>query len=61
MSAPATFNQRRALFNMYTALGWDRTPIRKMSKFEASRAMKDALEEIEDRGFPKPETEEDNE
>jgi hypothetical protein len=43
---PATFNQRRALFNMHRALGWDLRGIRDMSFEEASAAIDKAKEAI---------------
>ena len=52
----ATFNQRRALHNMYTALKKpmsETAKIRTMSAVQASTAIRAAKREIEERGFPK--------
>jgi hypothetical protein len=57
----ATFNQRRALFNMYSALkkpNSEIAKIRKMQFHEASEAIFNAKKEIELKGFPVPEEEE---
>jgi hypothetical protein len=47
----ATFNQRRALFNMRRALKWDLVGIRDMTFEEASEAIKECKEEFIRRGF----------
>jgi ABC-type tungstate transport system permease subunit len=47
----ATFNQRRALFNMHTYLGWDCKGIRDMTFEEASAAIDKAKAEFVKRGF----------
>jgi hypothetical protein len=49
----ATFNQRRALFNMRTALGQDVRGIRNMTFEQASAAIDEAQKEIDTNGFPK--------
>jgi hypothetical protein len=43
----ATFKQRSALFNMYSALKWDLKSIRRMSKQEASVAIDNAKAAME--------------
>lgn len=54
----STFNQRRALHNMHTALGWDVRGIRDMTFDQASAAIKKAQEEIDKNGFPNKNQEE---
>ena len=49
----ATFEQRRAVFNMYSALGWDVRGVHSMTKEEASAAIEKAQKEIDTKGFPK--------
>jgi len=49
---PATFNQRKALFNMLQALNKDVRCVRDLSKFEASRLIDELKKEIEETGFP---------
>jgi hypothetical protein len=48
----STFNQRKALFNMYSALGWDLKGIREMTKEQASAAIQEAQKYIDEHGFP---------
>jgi hypothetical protein len=55
----ATFNQRRALHNMYTALEKDVRPIRAMTKEQASAAISEAQKEIDERGFPRDDSQDD--
>ena len=40
----ATFAQRRAVFNMFTALGWDVRGVHSMTKEQASEAIEKARE-----------------
>jgi hypothetical protein len=47
----ATFNQRRALFNMHSALGWTVKGIRDMSFEQASAAIDKAKKAIQEKGF----------
>lgn len=54
----ATFNQRRALFNMRSALGQDVRGIRNMTFEEASAAIEKAQKEIDEQGFPEKAREE---
>lgn len=49
---PATFKQRKALHNMYTALGWSTKGIRDMTIAEASEAIGKAKAHIDEHGFP---------
>ena len=51
----ATFNQRKALHNMYTALGRSTTGIRDMTFEEASTAIDETQKYIKENGFPKDE------
>lgn len=53
MSEPATFSQRKALFNMHTALGWPVKGIRDMTKEEASKAIDKAKQHINKHGWPR--------
>jgi hypothetical protein len=50
----ATFKQRKALFNIYSALHWDYKlkTIRTMTVDEASTAIADAQKYIDEHGFP---------
>lgn len=49
----STFNQRRALFKMYDALGWCKQGIRDMTVKEASEAIDRAKNYINKNGFPR--------
>ena len=55
----ATFAQRRAVFNMFTALGWDVRGVHSMTKEQASEAIEKAQKEIDSKGFPKRSDEEE--
>ena len=55
----ATFEQRRAVFNMYSALGWDVRGVHSMTKEQASEAIEKAQKEIDSKGFPKRSDEEE--
>jgi hypothetical protein len=48
----ATFNQRKALFNMLQALKRDVRCVHNLSKFEASRLLDELKKEIDENGFP---------
>jgi hypothetical protein len=54
----ATFNQRRALHNMHTALEWDLHGIRGMTFEQASEAIDKAKAEFVKRGFETKNSEE---
>jgi len=49
----ATFKQRTALFNMYSALGRSTKGIRDLTVEQASEAIKNTLKIIKENGFPK--------
>ena len=49
---PATFKQRMALDNMYSALGWSTKGIRDMTIVEASEAIDKTKKHINEHGFP---------
>jgi len=52
----ATFKQRTALFNMYSATGRSVVGIRDMAMDEASRAIDEVKKEIAAKGFKKTNT-----
>lgn len=55
----ASFKQRMALSNMYTALGWSLKDIRNMNVREANEAIDRAKQFIKENGFPRRSNEEE--